>query len=126
MIDDQIYTSFHNWVSEVLIDVPDDISGFVFNIYEEEDEYCIDIIGTSEFSEDSDEWANQEVWNSGSLMFIIPKEKTTDWEEVHDLVADSVDEILTLEDDDTANCLMTSEGIAVGFIDGELEYIWTY
>lgn len=116
-------SSFHAWVSEVLIDIPDEVIAFAFNIYEEETEYCVDIIGTDSFSGESDEWANHEIWNSGPLMFIIPKDNSCDWEDIHDFVADAIEEILSM-DDDISECLTDSECVAVGFIDGDLENIW--
>lgn len=120
----QVQQPFYNWISDVLVEIPDETIAFVFNIYEEDDAYLVDITGTIEYSDESESWTDTINWDSGEEMFIIPKEKFDgDWEEIHDVIAEAL-EVLVEEDNELSDTLCDSEAVAVGFIDGDLEIIW--
>lgn len=120
----QILQPFSDWVSDVLIDIPDETLAFVFNIYEEDDAYLVDITGTASFNSEDESWTENINWDSGEELFIIPKEKFEgDWEEIHDSIAEALETLIEL-DGELADTLCDSDAVAVGFIDGDLEIIW--
>lgn len=124
MEDYQVQQPFYNWISDVLRDIPDETIAFVFNIYEEEDVYLVDISGTTEYDADNENWTESINWDSGEEMFIIPKEKFEgDWEEIHDLIAESLETLID-EETELSDTICDSKVVAVGFIDGDLEIVW--
>ncbi len=120
----QILQPFSDWVSDVLVDIPDETVAFVFNIYEEDDAYLVDITGTEAFNADDETWTDEINWDSGEELFIIPKEKFEgDWEDIHDALAETLEALIEL-DNELADALCDSDAVAIGFIDGDLEIIW--
>ena len=120
----QILQPFSDWVSDVLIDIPDETLAFVFNIYEEDDAYLVDITGTASFNAEDESWTENINWDSGDELFIIRTEKFEgDWEEIHDSIAEALEALIEL-DGELADTLCDSDAVAVGFIDGDLEIIW--
>lgn len=120
----QILQPFSDWVSDVLVEIPDETNAFVFNIYEEDDVYLVDITGTTAYDEKDEAWTEGINWDSGEELFIIPKEKFEgDWEEIHDTIAESLEALIEVNDE-LSETLCDSDAIAVGFIDGDLEIIW--
>lgn len=120
----QILQPFSDWVSDVLVDIPDETIAFVFNIYEEEDAYLVDITGTQLFDADNEAWTDEINWDSGEELFIIPKEKFEgDWEDIHDTLAEALETLIDA-DNELADILCDSDAVAIGFIDGDLEIIW--
>lgn len=120
----QILQPFSDWVSDVLVDIPEETVAFVFNIYEENDVYMIDITGTSVFDPNKDEWTDEINWDSGEELFIIPKEKFDgDWEDIHDALAEALEALIEVKGE-LSDALCDSDGVAIGFIDGDLEIIW--
>lgn len=120
----QILQPFSDWVSDVLVEIPDETNAFVFNIYEEDDAYLVDITGTTAYDESDESWTEDINWDSGEELFIIPKEKFDgDWEDIHDAIVESLEALLDV-DNELSDALCDSDAIAVGFIDGDLEIVW--
>ena len=120
----QILQPFSDWVSDVLVDIPDETAAFIFNIYEEDDAYLVDITGTVTFDSNNEEWTDEINWDSGEELFIIPKEKFEgDWEDIHDALAETLEALIEV-DNELSDALCDSDAVAIGFIDGDLEIIW--
>lgn len=120
----QILQPFSDWVSDVLVEIPEETNAYVFNIYEEDDAYLVDITGTTDYDDANESWTESINWDSGEELFIIPKEKFEgDWEEIHDTIAESLEALIEM-DNELSDALCDSDAIAVGFIDGDLEIIW--
>lgn len=120
----QILQPFSDWVSDVLVEIPDETVAFVFNIYEEDDAYLVDITGTTAFNTDNEIWTDEINWDSGEELFIIPKENFDgDWEDILDTVAEALEALIEVNNE-LSDTLCDSDAVAIGFIDGDLEIIW--
>lgn len=120
----QALLPFSDWVSDVLVEIPEETVAFVFNIYEEDDAYLVDITGTTVYDANSEAWTDEINWDSGEELFIIPKEKFEgDWEDIHDAIAEFLETLIDA-DNELSDALCDSDAVAVGFIDGDLEIIW--
>ncbi|MBR4627835.1 MAG: hypothetical protein IKO47_09080 [Ruminococcus sp.] len=131
MIQLSIYEEFARWLDELLEnnDMPDDAKAFCFNLYEESEEehiYAVQLIAAGEFDPDDKggDWACEEVWSSEEDIFTVDTsdEEDTGWKHAQDLYAEMVREYLS--GGKYSRILTAAQGIAIGFVDGELELLY--
>lgn len=130
MLQIEIYEEFSHWLDDLLENntIPEDAKAFCFNLYEESAEDCIyavQLIASGEFDEtdDSGEWACEEVWSSEENIFCIDTsdEDEKGWQHARDLYREMVEEYIKTG---THRRMLTSlNGIGIGFVDGDLELI---
>ncbi|GBU10031.1 hypothetical protein AwWohl_11690 [Gammaproteobacteria bacterium] len=131
-LQDELQIEFNAWVSDIVIE--DDImqaanqgqlKAFCFNIYEDEDEFLVELVATDKYAADNDDWAATEFWDSGSVMFILTHAQIgQDWEDAHEQVCILAENFLDTNSS-ISTFLQTAEAIAVGVIDAELELIYS-
>lgn len=127
----EIYIKFENWLDNLLEnnDMPADTKAFNFNLYEEsEGEYVygVQIIASDRFDIDDDgNWACYEVWSSEEDIFCVSAADEDDksgqafQKFISGIVVDY------LENGKYKNILLNSKGIGIGFVDGEIDIIFS-
>ena len=127
----EIYIKFENWPDNLLEnnDMPADTKAFNFNLYEEsEGEYVygVQIIASDRFDIDDDgDWACYEVWSSEENIFCVSAADEDDksgqafQKFISGIVVDY------LENGKYKNILLNSKGIGIGFVDGEIDIIFS-
>lgn len=120
----EIYTEFESWLDSLLEnnDMPDETLAFCFNLYEESSEdsvYSVQLVACDKFDKNDSDWACEEVWSSEEDIFCIElsDEQDRDWKSAQALIKSWVQEYMK-------ECeILSSKHVAIGFVDGELEYI---
>lgn len=93
-----------------------------FNLYEEQDsKWSIQLISASEFSLDDMDWCCDEEFSSGEELFTWRAD--INWGEILDVSCDMIRDYLTKGK--YAKELKKYAGIAAGFVDGDLEILYT-
>ena len=97
-----LYPAFAKWVDDSLsTNMPKGIRAFNFNLY----------------------WACHDVFNTGDLLFEIPKgEAGNRWEDGYEYAVELV--MTYLENGKKARLLLSSDAVGIGFVDGDLELLW--
>jgi len=124
--DTNFQEQFEAWLSASLAqDAPPEVVAYSFNLFEySRGVYGIELIGASEFDPDNLDWACEEVWEPAPRMLDIPEDFCCgDWETC---LRDTRSLLQRLLDKPTTAVarLKSSQAIAVGFVDGDLEIIW--
>lgn len=119
--------SFNAWLRSSLSSaIPKSVRAFSFNLSEpagESSHFGVELIGSPDFDIEDADWACEEVWAATPRMLSIPAAFSTSSLEtclakVKRLV------LAALVDDAVGKTLKTRKGIAVGFIDGDLDVVW--
>lgn len=84
------------------------------------DAWDVELVGTSEFDAEDEDWACGEVFDTRENPFSW--EEGTDWETAASRVVSLVKEYL--EKGKYAEQLKTCQGIGVGFVDGNIEIVY--
>ncbi len=130
MIQMNIYEEFVHWLDNILenSDIPESTKAFCFNLYEESEEdhiYGVQIIAAGEFDpkDAAGDWACEEVWSCGEDIFTVDTsdEEDTGWKHAQELFTEMVREYL--DSGKYRKVLLSAEGNAIGFVDGELEIL---
>lgn len=124
----EIYSEFANWLDNLLEnnDMPENTKAFNFNLYEEEEGeyiYGVQIIASDRFDADDDEWACCEIWSSEEDIFCVSTadEDEKGREQAQKFISEMISDYL--KNGKYKDILINSNGIGIGFVDGELEYI---
>lgn len=130
MIQLPIYEEFAHWLDDLLEnnEMPEETQAYCFNLYEESDEdhiYGVQLVAAGEFDPDDKEgeWACEEVWSSGENIFTVDTsdEDDTGWSHAQELFREMAEEYL--RNGKYADVIKGAKGIAMGFVDGDLEII---
>ena len=128
MIQLPIYEEFARWLDGLLesTDMPPETRAFCFNLYEESDEdhiYAVQLIAAERFDENDPDWACDEVWSSEEDIFTVDTsdENDTGWKHAQELITEMAEEYL--RNGKYADVIKGAKGIAMGFVDGDLEII---
>ena len=120
---------FENWLASAFASsVPDTVAAYSFNLFEIDSsvaKYGIELIGAGEFDADDMDWACDEAWVPNPRALIIPHAFASgEWEaclvRVKELVQGSLDRASI-----ASAKLKKAEAVAVGFVDGDLELVWS-
>jgi len=106
--------------------VPESVRAFSFNLCEFDDNnspFGVELIGSSDFDIEDNDWACDEEWEAKPRMLRIPVAfSSSSWETC--LAAMKRLVVAAIQDDCVGQVLKTREGIAVGYIDGDLDLVW--
>jgi hypothetical protein len=123
---EELLKGFFEWTDKVLEqDLPEESLGACFNIYEESDggNWAVQLIAADAFDEDDEDWACDEVFTTGEDLYIVPRAAGCgEWEEALAFVKQMAGSYL--ESGGFASKLKDLEGVAVGFVSGDLEYVF--
>jgi hypothetical protein len=122
-------TDFTTWLTKVAEQAfPDTVKAFCFNLNEpagkKDVKFGIELVGTASFAKDDPDWACDEAWSPQPRSIHIPLDYSgKTWEECLEKMKELVERTLLPETPATSR-LKKSEGIGIGFVDGDLEIIW--
>lgn len=116
------------WLDDVLEDISEtdilnEIIAFGFNLYDNGgDNWSMELIGTSEFDADDEDWLCNEVTDFGTRNNPFQWYKKAKWEEILNDVICLLKRYL--ESGKYADVLKAKFGIGVGFVDGNVEILY--
>ena len=113
---------FETWLDDILKEkFSNDIKAVNFNLYEDEnDKWSIELVGTSSFDENDDDWACDEVFTTRDNPYVL--EMKGDWENIQKIFTDKI--IDYLKKGKYADKLKQYKAVAIGFVDGDLNIIY--
>ncbi|MCG9709387.1 MULTISPECIES: hypothetical protein [unclassified Pseudoalteromonas] len=120
---------FQEWLVDALPEkVPEGVVAFSFNLYEpalrDGVKFGVEVVGTSEFDPEDEDWACEEVWEPQERQLFIPIEFSgTDWAKCQDRLKELLLQLL-LSEHRLSSVLKSTRGIGVGFVDGSLDIVW--
>ncbi len=117
-----MYDRFADWLDNVLAEgLPDEAAALNFNIYEESgDGWSVQLIASSYFDEDDEDWACDEVFTTGEDVFRW--EENAKWSQILETVKKLISDYL--ENGSRSTVLKQYEAVACGFVDGDIHIIY--
>jgi hypothetical protein len=126
---DNFEGTFEDWLEEVFkFAIPDQMLAFSFNLFEPANikgvKFGINITGSREFDLHHGDWACDVVWPPDVNELSIPLEFSgNDWQECLQRMKELTIKFLA-SNKIAATKLKSSQGVGIGFVDGDLEFIW--
>ena len=123
-MDNNIYFGFSEWLDKILENNKfTKILAFNFNLYEDQTQYHIQLIGSDEFDEENQDWACSEVFTSGEDIFKMDMKITgKEWFDALDFCINVVTEYL--EKGKNKEKLLEKKAVGIGFVDGDLYILY--
>jgi len=115
-----------DWIDNALDGkvIPDSIVAFCFNLYEEDDDsWAMELVGTERFDPEDEDWACDEVTDFGTREHLYNWEMECEWDEALDHMVNELK--LYLTSGKYAELLKSKNGVGVGFVDGNIEIIFS-
>jgi hypothetical protein len=119
-----LFQSFATWTDKILSQqIPAEVVAFSFNLYEGTLTFDVQITGAPSFDAADQDWACDVIFSSGEDLFSIPRALVGNrWEVAFELVRGWSENYL--KSGSMASILRASDGVGVGFVDGDIELIW--
>lgn len=120
-----MYHKIETWLNNVLEQkIPSKVKAFCFNLYEDENEsWSIELVGTKTFDPDDEDWACDEITDFWTRYKPFSWKEKADWKEVLSEVVSALKQYL--KNGLYADVLKSRAGVAVGFVDGNLEILYS-
>ena len=112
------YSELETWLNEVMqMTIPVDVVAFCFNLYEDVNKsWTLELIGANTFVATDSDWACDEVFTTRDNPLIWNENK--EWQDVLMKIKELLQDYL--EKGKYGKVLKEGQGLAVGFIDGDL------
>ena len=112
------YSELETWLNEVMqMTIPVDVVAFCFNLYEDVNKsWTLELIGASSFDPTDSDWACDEVFTTRDNPLIWNENK--EWQDVLMKIKELLQDYL--EKGKYGKVLKERQGLAVGFVDGDL------
>ena len=102
-------------------DLPQETVAINFNLYEDGNNvWSIEMIGASEFDEDDEDWACEEVFATRETPYVISKK--SDWKTIQKLFTLLIKKYL--KKGKYSNILKNYLAIGIGFVDGNVSILY--
>lgn len=114
--------TFDEWLDNILENFDMDACAFNFNIYENKKGFSTELIATASFDKDDEDWACDEIFASrddNNEFYFSAK----NWESALALVEDNIKQYL--QNGKYADKLKSTQGVACGFVDGDLIVLYS-
>lgn len=120
-----MYEKLKRWLDEMLSEeFPEEVVAISFNLYEDgDDSWSLEVVGAASFDAEDSDWACDEVTTFDTREDPFTWEESADWEDILSEATEALTKYL--EDGKYADRLKTCTGIGVGFVDGEIEVIYS-
>lgn len=118
-----MYYRISEWIDSVMKNgMPKEVISVCFNLYDDIDNtWSLEMVGCSSFDEDDSDWACDEVTDFGTRNNPLRWIQDSDWSEIQLMISDMVSRYLK---EGTYKKLFNNlDGVAVGFVDGDLELL---
>lgn len=117
-----MYDRFAKWLDSVLVGgLPDEAAAVNFNIYEDSGKHwSIQLIASSYFDKDDEDWAGDEVFTTGEDLFTWQQD--VKWDDALKTAKQLIEQYL--ENGQHADALTKYEAVACGFVDGDINIIY--
>jgi len=120
-----IRSDVFEWLDNVLgQEVSDDVIAFCFNLYDDGDcNWSMEVVGTERFDVEDSDWPCDEITHFGTRENPFAWNSSIGWEKV---LKDMMSILLEyISNGKYANVLKSGSGVGVGFVDGDVEIIYT-
>jgi hypothetical protein len=119
----ELSVQFNTWVDRVMSEFGATPSvAYNFNLYEHEEEFAIQLVGTSRFDPDDEDWACDETFSSGEDLFCLPHAVFgTEWRTALKVASSLVENYL--QHGKYATLMKASRAVGAGFVSGEIELV---
>jgi hypothetical protein len=123
-------TQFKEWLSSALHPpVPGEVCAFSFNLFEpalvDGVRFGVELVGAETFDPEDSDWVCEEVWTAQPRKLNIPVAFSGNgWEECLQKMKLLLQSVLE-EQADISNVLKSRQAVALGFVDGDLDVIWS-
>jgi hypothetical protein len=116
-------STFDSWLDRSLSEtIPDDVVAYTFNLAEP---WSIEVVGCGSFDADDPDWACDEAFRPVEPLLLLPSEHFgADWATVQGRCAELLRSILA-SDSLASQRLKASQAVGLGFVDGDLELLWS-
>lgn len=120
-----MYQKIEEWLNNVLKqEIPLDVIAFNFNLYEDiNNNWSIELVGTESFDIDDEDWSCQEVTDFGTRDNPLCWHEEAEWNKILKEITSILNEYL--DNGEFSNILKNSKGIGVGFVDGDIEILYS-
>jgi hypothetical protein len=121
---------FNEWLScSLRAPVTDEVLAFSFNLFEpalvDGVTFSVELVGSEAFDPKNSDWACEEVWSAQPRNLHIPLSFSgSTWEDCLLKMKDLLLFVLE-EQNEISKILKTRQAIALGFVDGDLEIVWS-
>lgn len=122
-----MFDEISEWLDDVLEDIsdtgiPNAVIAFGFNLYDNgDDNWSMELIGTSEFDTDEEDWLCNEVTDFATRDNPFQWCKKAEWEEILNDVTCLLKRYL--DSGKHADVLKAKSGVGVGFVDGNINIL---
>ncbi|MDO4168487.1 MAG: hypothetical protein Q4D45_01200 [Lachnospiraceae bacterium] len=118
-----MYKKFEVWLDRIMEQqFPDDMIAICFNLYESSaGHYFIELVGTDHFDLEDTGWIYDEVFDTSRTLLNL--EYDLEWEDMLEKVVSTVKEYLQYGTNATR--LKAYQGIGAGFVEGDVEIIYS-
>ena len=125
IMNNALVSDFVSWVDRIMLELGKDrrAVAYNFNLYEHEDEFAIQLIGAKKFDLTDEDWPCYEAFTSGEDLFILPFSVVGSKYANGQRKAKSLIKSY-LERGKAAARFKRSRGVALGFVGGDLEYVY--
>jgi hypothetical protein len=119
----EVYSPFAGWLSRVLnAEIPNEVVAFVFNLYEGEESFDVQLAGCTSYTSDDESWAVKQPFSSGADLFQIPRSVVgPEWADGLSSVKQFIARYIS-EGSESVK-LKYARAVAVGFVDGDLDVL---
>lgn len=120
-----MYLKIEKWLNSILEqEIPDNVIAFNFNLYENADfNWSIELVGTECFDLDDEDWTCNEVTDFGTRDNPLSWHREATWDQILEEVVSAIEEYLNTGM--FASILKKYDGIGAGFVDGDIEILYT-
>lgn len=121
-----MYHEIQKWIDNLdLESIPEDVVAFCFNLYDgcDNEHWSMELIGADSYDPEDSDWACGEVCDFESRDPELKWTKHADWEAVLSETASALRAYL--EKGKYAAVLKAKTAVAVGFVDGDLEILFS-
>ena len=99
------------------------VVAYNFNLYEHEDEFAIQLVGTGSFDLSDEDWACDETFSSGEDLFYLPHTVFGDQWQIGLEMANSLVKNY-LQHGKYAALMKATRGVGVGFVSGNIDLVY--
>ncbi len=114
------------WLDALLdeADMPEGVAAFGFNLYDDgDDNWSLELVAAGSFDREDEDWLCDELSTFGSREAPLQWQQAADWDQILAACGDALRQYL--DGGKYAPLLKEKAAVALGFVDGDLELLYT-